>query len=135
MDEQRLERLAAKLGERAADRLDLDATAEGVLRRLRAEPEPVVWWRRPRVVRTLAAAALVVLAAGVLVTNRVTRAASEEGQVAQTEFFELESLTFAELEEVLDSLAYDRPVAEGSAASLDDLDERQLRQLLASMEG
>ncbi len=46
----------------------------------------------------------------------------------------LEELTAADLGEVLDSLTYEAPVSEFVAASLDDLDESQLRELLATLE-
>ena len=135
MDDKQLEQLAAQLGDRAAEQLDLERTAQVVVERLRLESEPVVWWRKPRVVRAFAAAALVVLTTGVLVTMRVASTGSQRAEVAQTELFELESLSFADLEEVHDSLTYEGPVAELSAVGLDNLDENQLRELLTLMEG
>ena len=60
---------------------------------------------------------------------------SQGAEVAQTELFELESLSFADLEEVFDSLTYEGPIAELSAVGLDNLDENQLRELLTLMEG
>ena len=135
MDDKQLEQLAAQLGDRVAEQLDLETTAQVVLERLRLGSEPVVWWRKPRVVRALAAAALVVLTTGVLVTMRVVSTGSPGAEVAQTELFELESLSFADLEAVFDSLTYEGPVAELSAVGLDNLDESQLRKLLTLMEG
>lgn len=135
MDEKQLETLAAQLGKRAAEQIDLDTTAQAVVRRLRAEAEPVVWWRSQRVVGTLSTAALVVLTAGVLVTTRTIRSKNEQPEIAQTPMFELESLSFSELEQVFDSLSFDRPVAELTVMGLDDLDEGQLRELLTLMEG
>lgn len=135
MDDKQLEQLAAQLGDRAAEQLDLERTAKVVVERLRLESEPAVWWRKPRVVRALAAAALVLLTTGVLVTMRVASTGSRGAEVAQTELFELESLSFADLEEVFDSLTYEGPVAELSAVGLDNLDENQLRELLTLMEG
>jgi len=60
MDEQQLEKLARGLGARAAEQLDVERTAQAVVRRLKDEPVPVVWWRRTPGLQSLAAAAIAV---------------------------------------------------------------------------
>ena len=132
MDDKTLERIASRLGDEAAERIDVEATARAVLERLRSEPERVPWWRQVRVIQA-AAAAVVILAAGLLVFNRggdeVEFLGGEVVPVA------IESLSADELEEVVDSLFFEAPVYEQVAIGLQDLDESQLVELLDLMEG
>jgi hypothetical protein len=133
MDERQLERMAKRLGERAEGKLDVELTAQAVLKRLREEPVRVAWWRRAPVLRGLAAAAVVVLTAGILVTNHVL-----DGGRTPAELFapvELQELSLEELEEVYDSLAVEAPVYEMVAVGLYDLNENELEELLRLMEG
>lgn len=133
MDDRELEALARQLGDRAAAAIDPERTAESVVARLRAEPVVAVrWWRRPGVVRA-AAAAVLVIAAGVFVA-RSTR--DEPVTVAAvTATATLEELAPSELSEIIDSLQVEAPVSELVAASLDELSEQQLERLLQEMEG
>ena len=133
MDERQLEQIANRLGEEAAQKLDVEQTARAVLERLRVEPVRVVWWRRMPVLRTAAAAAVVVLTAGILITSQLGSGAGEVVLLPAPE--ELDVLSVEELEEVFDSLAFDAPVYELAAARLEDLNDAQLRELLQLMEG
>jgi len=133
MDERQLEHLAQRLGERAESSLDVERTARAVLKRLREEPVRAVWWRRTPVLQSLAAAAVVVLTAGILVTNHVL-----DGGRSPAELFapvELQELSLEELEEVYDSLFVEAPVYELVAVGLHDLNENELEELLQLMEG
>ncbi len=134
MNDERLEQLASTLGRGAEEKVDLDRVARVVVGRIQEEqshrPSRPVWSRSP----LLRAAALVgVLVAGSL----VIRDGAPPGSTASVEFpgpMALDELSAADLGEVLDSLTYDAAVSEFVAASLDDLDASQLRELLATLE-
>ena len=130
MNEQELKEVAARLGSDAAARIDVDRMARQVVAKLRSEPAPVAWWRNTAVLRVAAVA--VMLVTGGVVVNRLN---SDRPVVELTALVGLEQLSAAELAEVLDSLDQMTPVYELVPASLDDLDETQLRDLLAAMEG
>ena len=132
MDERELERVAKRLGRVAAERLDVERTAQAVVARLRVEPVAVVWWRRARVLQATAAAAVILLTVGVLVRGQVDRDAMALSDVAVP--VELQALEVDELEEVFDSLEVDVPVYE-LAVNLENLTEGQLEELLRTMEG
>jgi hypothetical protein len=133
MDERQLERMAKQLGARAEAKLDVELTAQAVLKRLREEPVRVAWWRRGPVLQGLAAAAVVVLTAGILVSNHVL----DGGRTPAAVFapVELQELSLEELEEVYDSVAVEAPVYELVAVGLHDLNESELEELLRLMEG
>lgn len=133
MDDGRLEQLAKGLGRKAAEGLDVEATARAVLHRIRTEPVRVVWWRRAPVLQALAAAAVVVITAGILVTGLLQREAP--GSVGLPAATELADLSVDELEEVFDSLAVEAPVYELADAGLYDLTESELEELLQLLEG
>ena len=132
MNERDIEEIAPHLGLDAAERVDLDRVAERVVAELRAKPAPVAWWRSTAVLR--AAAVVAVLVTGGVVVDRlvIDRPASVAQVVTPVG---LEEFSTAELAEVLDSLDQMTPVYELVPASLDDLDETELRDLLAAMEG
>ena len=132
MNERDSEGIAPPLGADAAARGDLDRVAERVVAELRAKPAPVVWWRSTAVLR--AAAVVAVLLTGSLAVDRlvIDRPASVVALVTPVG---LEEFSSAELTEVLDSLDQMTPVYELVPASLDDLDETELGDLLAAMEG
>ncbi|MFQ5705270.1 MAG: hypothetical protein ACE5HT_14770 [Gemmatimonadales bacterium] len=132
IDQSELERIAKRLGRSAAKRLDVEGTARAVIERLKAEPVRVVWWRRTRVRQAMAAAALILLAVGVLGRAELTRTRVVVADVAVP--MELQLLQVDELEEVFDSLQEEVPVHE-LAANLENLTEGQLRELLDIMEG
>ncbi len=131
MDDERIERLAPSLGRGAEQAVDLDRVARAVVARIREERgRPTRPWTRSPLLR---AAALV----GVLIAGSLVLRDGASVSTTLTDFagpVALEELTATDLSEVLDSLTYDAPVSEFVAASLDDLDESQLRELLATLE-
>lgn len=135
MDDRDLERMARDFGSRAADRIDVERVAAGVVARLREDHDTGRsrerrWWRSPAVLRI--AAAVVVLAGGGLVARNVL----DRGDAARGAVFPaLVELSPAELLEIADSLSFETPVHEGVAVGLQDLTEEQLRELLRLMEG
>ena len=135
MDEHQLERLATTLGARAADRLDVERVAAGVVARLRADRAEAtrpkrVWWRAPMVLR-LAAALAVLVTAGVLVPRALDNGAEPPVGISPI----LGDLSADELTEVFDSLSIEAPVHEGVAIGFESLNEAQLNELLRLMEG
>lgn len=132
MSERELERQAARLGRDEAAGLDVERVTARVLEQLRTGDRirTPVRWRRV----AAAAAAALVLAAGTLVW-RGAGGASPEARIALAPV-PLEELDAPVLAEVLDSLTLEAPAADLVARpTLDDLDEGQLRALLAMMEG
>jgi hypothetical protein len=132
MDDGQLERIAARLGSRAAAELNVERVADRVVTRLRSEPAAP---RSVPVARWLAmAAGLVVLIAGsVFVTRHRTDEAAQAQAVAVAPV--LDELSEPELAEVLDSLSWQAPASAQLATTLDDLDATQLAELLTLMEG
>lgn len=129
------EELARRLGDAAAERLDLGRVADGVVARLRADREPDrsiarIWWRRPAALRI--AAALAVLLGGAVVFRSTLEQPESTALVPAPV---LRELSTDQLEEVFDSLGYEAPISEQVVIGLDDLDEGQLRELLRLMEG
>ena len=132
VDDQQLERLARRLGERAVGQLDVDATAKAVVERLKSEPERVVWWRRMPQLSAVAAAAVIVLAIGILVDNGGNNPSEADSNLAPMPL-ELQALSDDELEEVFDSLSFEAPVSELAVANLEDMSLGQLEELLQTM--
>ena len=131
-DGRRLEDAAKKLGASAGAGLDVEMTAAAVMKRLREEPSvEAVGWRRWPVLGGFAAAAAVVLAVGILTSDRVNRGGS--GQVLALAPAALQELSNHELEEVFDSLTFDAPVYELATRSIDDMTVGQLEELLQTM--
>ncbi|HKI95859.1 MAG TPA: hypothetical protein VJ992_11280 [Gemmatimonadales bacterium] len=137
VDERDLERMAARLGVAAAERLDVDATAEAVLRRLRAErPLPLRLIRRWRPIVAIAATLTVAALGGGLIYRASTGA--EPGPMVTVQpptVPSIEALSAPQLDQVLDSLDIEAPAHEHLAASIEDLDASQLKDLLQRMEG
>lgn len=127
-----LERLAARLGAEAGDRVDAEGTAWAVLARLRREGAHVPWWRRRFVIPAVATAAAVALVVGI-VQPFGGRSAQEKFDIPMAA--SLDNLAADELSQLLDSLAYEAPVYEFVPAGLPDLSENELEVLLQSMEG
>lgn len=132
MDDGQLERTAKRLGATAAARLDVDRTARVVVERLRLEPEHAVWWRRTPVLSAVAAAAVIVMAVGILIDSRREHRSGSEQALAFAPI-ELQALSDDELEEVYDSLAFEAPVSELIVASLEEMSVGQLEELLRTM--
>jgi hypothetical protein len=134
LDDATLRRAAARLGTRAAERVDVEQVAGAVVRRLR-EPDvvPLATRLRRATPRWLPlAAALVVLAGGALVARRLmddavpaTAGAWLDGDLAELDADQLTEL-LRTLDQALDSTA--------AAVDADSLDADQLEALLASWE-
>ena len=131
MDEKQLTEIASRLGSSAAERLDVDRVAQRVVAQLRASPARGTWWRRTPALR--AAAVVAMLVSGGVIVNRLGN--DPIGRPGLAAPVGMEDFSAMELAEVLDSLDQITPVYQLAPASLDDLDETQLRELLAAMEG
>jgi len=131
----RLQELAQRLGTRAAERLDVERTAQAVVARLqeeaRAPARPSVW-RQPAWLKI--AAALVVVAGAGVVARGVWPA--RPGAAAPVETVDLSDMSAPQLRELLRSV--EQPGAPEPVSSqdvgLEDLSPAQLRALLASLE-
>jgi hypothetical protein len=128
--------LARELGADAAERLNLESTAEAVVHRLRDERRPAratIW--QPH---WMAAAAMIVLllGGGVVWREMRSRQVTAVAALAPADL-DLNSLSAEQLQELLN--AVDQPLdleATGSAdTGLDDLTPRELRTLLRALEG
>ena len=125
-----IERIAAGLGRETAEQVDVDRIAVGVVERLRARDGI----ERPhRTFRRLAIAALALAAGATFMSVRTGWVSGDPEQIAAAPL--LDQLLAEELAEVLDSLSLRAPLSEQLRNGLDDLDERQLEELLATMEG
>ena len=138
-DEARLENLAKRLGARAAERLDVEATARKVVERLREQPVRRTVWIQQTWLRI--AAALVVLVGGSVVISRLTPTRSGDSPAHGAHFVadDLNDLSTEQLRDVLatfDELVNSDSVAvpEGTT-DLRELDARELRAVLRSLEG
>jgi hypothetical protein len=130
--EHELERLARGLGERAAARLDVEATARAVVEGLREVPQARrVSWVRPGWLRI--AAVLALLLGGGVALQRIGTPSRLVG--AQYPLEDLSDLTVTELTQVLAGL---ESTLEGNGADdavdLEDLTPAQLQALLRSLE-
>ncbi len=142
MNEKRLEddelrQMAQRLGGRAAERLNVERVAAGIVERLRTPPatRPArFWWIQPGWLRAAAAVVLVV-GAGILVRGWN----SAGGQRHPTHYVadELQDLSADQLRQVLGSLdqTLNDPVVEPSDEDLNDLTTDELQALLRSLEG
>lgn len=138
MTDEELEKLAQRLGARAAERLDVEATAQAVVDRLRAERakgEPVGIWLPRQWVRI--AAALVIVVGGGAVALRITGLPAKPSVPVTAAGADLDGLSPDQLVKVLD--AVEQPAGEivvsAQDVSLDDLNAVELRALLESLEG
>ncbi len=134
MNEHELEQLTKGLGQPAAQRLDVEATARAVVARLRevpAAPEtPRVRWMRPEWLRVAAVFALLLGAGVTLQQITVPRPG-----VAYT-LADLHDLTVTELTQILEGLDDALTTERGAAdeLDLDALTPEQLQSLLRSLE-
>ncbi|HEV2751460.1 MAG TPA: hypothetical protein VGV12_13140 [Gemmatimonadales bacterium] len=138
MTDDELEQLAQRLGARAAERLDVEATARAVVERLRAERTrgerigisvPRQWLR--------IAAALVIAVGGGALALRITGRFHPRSAPVTAAGADLDGLSADQLHRVLD--AVDQPAGDimvsAQDVSLDDLNTVELRALLESLEG
>ncbi len=130
MNERDIERAAAELGSDV--HIDVEQTAQRVVARLREAPPRPAWWQGTAALR-VAAAVAVLVTGGVLVDRAIDNSAAGDGAIALP--VGLEELSTIGLTEVLDSLDLFTPASEFIPPSFDELDEEQLRALLAAMEG
>lgn len=135
MNDQELEKLAQRLGAEAAERLDVERTAQAVLKRLREAPPrgETRWaWTRSAWLK-IAATIVLALGAGLLVRGPGREPlATGPGVVPVAE--ESGDLTADQLREALNSV--DRPLSEenGLDTGVDDLSVDELRALLRTLE-
>lgn len=132
MNDHEMEQLAQQLGKRAAERLDVEATARAVVERLREQPARRFGWTPPEWLRV---AAVVALLLGVGVT--LDRVIAPSIPVAASYGLEdLQELTTAELEQMLATLDQTLSADEADVpdSNLDELTPEQLQSLLRSLE-
>ncbi len=128
--------IAQRLGARAAERLDVEATAHAVLERLGEAPRVVrPVWRRPA---WLSVAAALLLLLGTRIALRLVHpnAPPVPGSVVAPAGMDVNDLSPGQLREVLRTI--DQPVDDGMGpadAGLEDLSTPELRRLLRALEG
>jgi len=125
---------AGRLGAAAAARLDVEATAQAVLVRLRDAPArsfAVPFWARPAAIR-IAAALVVLLGGGFIARATWMREHPADHFVAE----DLNDLSADDLRQLLATLdeTLDADAAGDTDAGLEGLDAQQLRELLRTLE-
>ena len=134
-DEDRLESLAQRLGQRAAERLDVEAAARRVLAGLREKPVRHRTWIELHWLRI--AAAVVLLVGGGLVVRQILPSDFVGAHSNHLVADDLSDLTTDELQDVLDR--FDEMVGVNTvvpdSSDLRELDAQQLRAVLRSLEG
>jgi hypothetical protein len=139
LDDGKLQEVARRLGARAADRLDVERTAQAVVTRLRTEPRAdirVLGRIRPAWLR-IAAALVLLVGAGVVALN-VRVPLFMTPVPAATASGELSELSGDELRAVLEAVGQaggEQQEVSPQDLSLEDLSAPQLRALLESLEG
>ena len=136
-----LRQVARRLGAEAAERLDVERTAQAVVARLRAGEEPArppIRWMQPAWMRA-AAGVVLIIGGGLLVYHRITTppVMPPQPNSAQHDTSELAGLSSGQLRDVLNGL--DQPVemvptVHAGDAGVEDLSELQLQSLLKAME-
>ena len=135
----KLREVARRLGARAAERLDVERTAQAVVGRLRTDPRAevrVLGWIRPGWLR-IAALLVMVVGAGVVAVN-VRIPGVMPPVPSATAAGELSELSGDELREVLESVAQlggEQQAVSAQGVGLDELSASQLRALLESLGG
>ena len=135
----KLREVARRLGARAAERLDVERTAQAVVGRLRTDPRAevrVLGWIRPGWLR-IAALLVMVVGAGVVAVN-VRIPGVMPPVPSATAAGELSELSGDELREVLESVAQlggEQQAVSAQDVGLDELSASQLRALLESLGG
>ena len=137
MTDNNLEQLAKRLGAEAAARLDVAATAQKVVQRLREEPAPRPMWIHPTWLRIAAAAVIVV--GGAFTLRQVWPGTDSGDHTAHFVADDLSDLSTNELQAVLtsfeDLITEDSVAVPESNNDLRELDAQQLRDVLRSLEG
>jgi hypothetical protein len=134
-DDAALRQLAARLGARAADRVDAGAVGHAVMERLRPPAVVPLASRRRRIGAgwLRLAAALVVLAGAGLVARRLQPAPDPSPHFVADELTDLGAEQLTELLGSLDQALGGTTVPPEDG--LDDLDAEQLERVLRAMEG
>jgi len=139
LQDDKLQEVARRLGARAAERLDVEGTAQAVVARLRTEPRAeirVLGWIRPAWLRI--AAMLVIVVGGGVVALNVRTSPHTTPLPAASAGGELSELSGEELRVVLEALGHPGSEAQPVSAQdvgLEDLSAPQLRALLESLGG
>jgi hypothetical protein len=130
MNEDQLMQAAQQLGARAAERLDVDATAQKVIERLREQPQPRTVWVRATWLRI--AAALVIVFGGAYAVRARWQGAAPADQVTNFIADDLQDLSAEDLRTLLASFdqIFADSVGTDSTSDLQELDAQQLRKLL-----
>ncbi len=141
--DQELRQAAQRLGAAAADRLDVERTAQAVLARLRAGAAPArspIRWMQPAWMRA-AAVVVVMLGAGLLIYYRIDHPTPESSRIDSTitaatagEFADFSPGQLQDVLSALDEPVETTPVVHPGDAGVEDLSEPQLQSLLRAME-
>ena len=137
LDDGKLQEVARRLGARAADRLDVERTAQAVVTRLRTEPRAdirVLGPIRPAWLR-IAAALLMVVGAGVVALNVRVPLFTTPVPPASGELSELSGDELRAVLEAVGQAGGEQQEVSPQDLSLEDLSAPQLRALLESLEG
>ena len=130
MNDDKLTQAAQQLGARAAERLDVEATARKVVERLREQPVRRTVWIHATWLRI--AAALVIVIGGAVALRGVWPTETPDDRAAHLIADDLRDLSTDELRSLLAS--FDQIVADSAAADsasdLQELDAQELRKLL-----
>ena len=135
MNEDNLMQAARRLGARAAERLDVEATAQAVLARLK-EPvraEPSVW--RGPIWLSLAATVTLLIGGGVMLRD-IHHGPPPAADVVAPAGMDLNELSAEQLREVLST--FDQSLEQETSpldTGWEDLSAPELRALLRSLEG
>jgi hypothetical protein len=130
-------KIARSLGVQAAERLDVERTAQAVVERLRTEPRAARWsWVQPAWLR-IAAALILVVGGGALVARQTLWPGGARHAQAHLVTDDIGDLSADQLREVLSTM--DDLLNLGGTSQpdveLEDLDAQQLRSVLRSLEG
>ena len=132
----KLQELAQRLGVRAAERLDVERTAQAVVTRLRETPRASVvtrLWMQPAWLK-VAATVVLLLGAGAVTRGLWRPPGSAAAGEAAAALNELTTDQLQQLLEIVDQPTEAAPESPADA-SLEDLTAPQLRELLRSLEG
>lgn len=133
-----LRQAARRLGADAAERLDVERTAQVVLDRLRAGEHPrtsPIHWMQPAWMRAAAAVVLIV-GAGLLVRHRLDHPVALASGDSVSSSGEFQDLSSGQLRDVLAGFdePLEAPAVHAGEAGVEDLSAPQLQALLRSME-
>ncbi|HEX9703875.1 MAG TPA: hypothetical protein VGA20_01330 [Gemmatimonadales bacterium] len=136
LHDEALRAVAQRLGARAAERIDVEATAAAVVERLKQAPAADRRWIAPPWLRIAAALLLVISAA--LLARALGPGPADQITVLSTGA-DLQGLSTSELEALLASLDQTLnlavPQPDSSSEGLDELTPDELRAVLRTLEG